>query len=187
MAFTLVEISLALAVLGVGFLSVIGLMGTGLSQYRHVMDTTVTAQIAQRVINDVQQSDFTQLVDTAAARSAANDRAFSFRAPRIDAPALRYFDDQGSELLPREDGEISDAAQSRAVYQVNVRIRPIAEVPNSELIGTPQLAQVTVEVAHYPTPGQIEIESAPGALQNLFKATAGVPVHTYAVLVGRNE
>lgn len=183
--FSLVEVALSLATISVGFISILGLMGSGLTQFRTVMDITVSAQIAQRVINDAQQADFKRLVDAKAIAGLPPSPELSFRAPSWDAPAFRYFDSEGNELPTTENGELEAAERARAIYQVNVRIRPYANVPRASQVQVPQLAQVTVQVAHAPS-GHLDVVSDEGANQNLFKAS-GSPVYTYAALVGANE
>jgi uncharacterized protein (TIGR02598 family) len=183
--FSLTEVSLAVAIVGFCFTAILGLMCGGLSQYRDAMDSTVTAQIAQRVIHDAQQTEFSVLVDADSLGSEA-DESFTFRAPRIAAPAFRYFDAQGTEL--HDENEIpSEALRQQAVYQVNVRIRPYAFLPHESQSLKPTLAQVTVQVAHLPATQAIEIEPARGERENLFKNKPGVPVYTYSALVARNE
>jgi uncharacterized protein (TIGR02598 family) len=185
--FSLIEVSLALAVVGVGFVSTLGLMGSGLSQYRSSMDATMTAQIAQRVINDAQQADFSSLVDIKALADVAPDPNFSFRAPLINAPGFRYFDAQGTEIFADDQAGLSPEELAKTVYQVNVRIRPFGDIPRPSLSKQPHLAQLTVQVVHLHGPVLREVEKAEGPKQNLFQAQAGIPVYTYAALVGRNE
>lgn len=183
--FSLVEISASLAVIAFAFMGVVGLMANGIDQFRTAIDTTVTAQIAQRVLNDEQQTEFSTLIDAANLRDHRGDPEFTFRAPRIAAPMLRYFDEQGTEVLPPTEGDFTAADLARVVYQVNVRIRPQAQVP-----GEPDeegLAQVTIQIARQAGAGNLPFHTAPGSDQNLFQLAPGIPVITYSSLVGRNE
>jgi len=186
-AFSLVEISLSLALLSFSFVSLLGLMSSGITQFHKALDSTVTAQIAQRVLNDARQADFAALTDEKNLGTKKLPPGFNFRAPSVDAPAFRYFDEQGNEVQPAQGGEPTGSERLRVAYQVNVRVRPAAETPKASQNGALQLAQVTVQVAHLPGDSTLSIEEESGAQQNLFKHRHGVPVYTYAALVGRNE
>ena len=185
--FSLVEVSLSVAIVGFGFAGLLGLMTSGLTQFRTSMDATISAQIAQRVLADAQQADFTVLVDAAALGKKQPDPQFTFRAPRVDAPAFRFFDAQGDELHAEPEGGLSPAEATAAVYQVNVRVRPFAQVPRAAQVTQPQLAQVTVQVAHLPAAQPFGVETEAGPRQNLFKARPSAAIYTFAALVGRNE
>lgn len=169
--FSLVEISAALGIVSFAFVALLGLMATGVGQFRDAMDTTITAQIASRMISDAQQAEFSELVGS---------QEFA------EETAIRYFDEQGNEIVPSEES-LSSAEQLRAVYRVGTRVRPQAELPRASFSGTPQLAQVTVQVAHLPGEAMLEIETRDGAGQNLFKARPGIPVYTYSALVARTQ
>ena len=186
-AFSLIEVSLSLAVVGVGFVSLLGLLGNGLSQYRESIDATVTSQLAQRVINDAQQADFSTLVDAKAIANVAPSPDFSFRAPSLNAPAFRYFDAQGTEIIPEAAGGLSERERTRATYQVNVRIRPFADLPRVAQAKAPSLAQLTIQVVHLHGSTTLDVEPEDGPRHHLFKVPSGIPVYTYATLVGRNE
>ncbi len=184
--FSLIEVSLALAVMGFAFVGILGLMSNGLSTYHDSIDATVSAQLAQRAIHDAQQADFNTLVDAKGIAGRPADPSFSFRAPSVSAPAFRYFDAEGNEIVPQSTAQLSESERLRATYQVNVRVRPYADLPRPVLAKTPQLAQLTVQVIHLHGNAIGDVETADGANQNLLK-TRGVPVYTYATLVARNE
>lgn len=183
--FSLIEISLSLAIMGFAFVGVLGLMSNGLSTFHRSIDATTSAQIADRVIHDAQQADFNALIDAKNITSAIPDPAYSFRAPSISAPAFRYFDVEGKEIVPQSTA-LSAEEQRRAVYQVNVRIRPFADLPRPALAKTPQLAQLTIQVIHLGGNALAEVETSDGPNQNLLKVH-GQPIYTYATLVARNE
>ncbi len=98
---------------------------------------------------------------------------------------MRYFDEQGNEIVPVKEGTLSSREEMRVIYRAGTRIRPQAELPRQEFSGTPNLAQVTVQVAHSPGAGELEIEKHEGAARDLFKPRAGVAVFTYSTLVAR--
>lgn len=172
LAFSLVEIALAVGICAFAIVAIMGLLSQGIGGFRTVMDRTICAQIAQRVINDAQQADFKVLIDGKTGESAD----YTFRTP------LRYFDEQGNEIIPKS-GELTPEQRRAAVYDVNVRIRPRAQMPRPKELKPPEVAQVTVEVAANPGLPAIPIDST----LNLFKPPAGVRVITFSALVGRND
>lgn len=186
-AFSLVEVSASLAVIAFAFIGTLGLMAHGVEQFRGAIDTTVTAQIAQRVLNDAQQTEFSSLIDAANLGPQRDNPEFTFRAPKIAEPALRFFDEQGIEILPSAEAGLTGPERAKVVYQVNVRVRPRAEVPREADGHGPQLAQVTVQIARQAGEGAPATNDATGPEQNLFKLPPGIPVVTYSALVGRNE
>lgn len=193
--FTLVEIALAIAILAFAFLPLVALLPTGLHDFRGAMNLSITTQIAQQVISDAQQSDFDLLTDRRHFPKDAKLEGFSFRAPLINAPALRYFDEQGAEILL--EGDKPNAAEKhRVVYQVNTRVQPQTAVPadkptNALPATIANLALVTVEVAF--APGNLELpfsdaqaNDATAPDRNLFKRTRGLEIYTYSSLIGRS-
>lgn len=66
-AFTLVEVSIALAVVSIALLSVMGLMPVGLSTMREAMDQTAEAQILRRISGEAALVPYDRLDTFAAA------------------------------------------------------------------------------------------------------------------------
>lgn len=83
-AFSLVETALALGIVGFAFVGLMGMLPAGLATFRSAVDTTVGAQIAQRVAADAQQADFDKLVPKSSTDFVVLE--------------TRYFDDQGNEV-----------------------------------------------------------------------------------------
>jgi uncharacterized protein (TIGR02598 family) len=77
-AFSLVEVTLAIGIVGFAFVSILGMLPIGLNTFHKAMDASVTAQIAQRVIGSVQQTDFSLVANA--------------------IPSARYFDGEGEEV-----------------------------------------------------------------------------------------
>ena len=75
--FSLVEIAMALAIIAFAFVTVFGLLPSGLTIFRRAMDISICSQVADRLINESQQTDFSELI-------------------KRDV-VLRYFDEQGNE------------------------------------------------------------------------------------------
>lgn len=187
--FSLVEMAVALAILAVALVGLMALIPSGMSQARDAMDATVASQIAQRIIADAEQAEFDALIDRAAlppdpeGRSYCPER-FSFRAPKVGTPGLRYFDAQGKEIHPRKPEALSDAEKSAVIYYAATRIRPRAEVPTlNESSG--HVAQVTVQVLRNPNHAPLEFETDEESPSwNLVKTKSG---QMFGALVGRKH
>ena len=121
---------------------------------------------------------------------------YSFQAPRINSAnsgtkGLRYFDDQGGELVPANGTALSTEQKRAAVYTVNIRVIPRAQLPAKNDLGG-AVAQVTVQVARNPSSRDIPfVTGDPGdpntPERNLFKKTSGIQIYTYHSLIGKNE
>ena len=216
-AFSLVEVAIALAIFSIAVVALLGLLPGGLNTYRRAMDLTVTSQIAQKIIHDFEESEFNDVIDLqnladvtpgdlggyryidpSATIHYKGQPNFTFRAPKLATPALRYFDEQGVELIPATVGGALDATQrSNLVYVVNVRVMPRGGLPLKGETSA-NVAQITVQIARNPTNAVIPIPSdtpiggaatvgvsdpnVPG--RNLFQPTNGVPIYTYYAVLG---
>ena len=194
--FSLVEVTLAIGIVAFAFVALFALLPQGMSQFRRTMETTLSTQIAQRVITDAQQTDFAKLVDDAGGE--AKD-GLTFRAPVRGDARLRFFDEDGNEVKVT-DGQARDPAsldaeqRLRITYWVNTRIMPKAPLPTgdggTEVRYSKDIALVTVQVAVNPSGKPIEFspedagdEKQPG--RNLFKAPPWMSVSTYSSLIAR--
>jgi uncharacterized protein (TIGR02598 family) len=191
--FSLVEIALALAILAMALVALLGLLPSGMGNFRNTMDTTITSQIAQRILEEAEQTEFNELVDRShlpedsAGKSYCPER-FSFRGPRVEAPGWRYFDEQGNEIVPKGSAASLSVREKRLlVYQVNTRIRPRAELPTINESGG-QVAQITVQIIRNPNLTDLALEEDSESPEyNLVKAGTRLPVFTYSGLIGRNS
>ena len=160
-AFSLIEIVIALGVVGFAVVPMVGILPVGLSNFRSAADISVGTQISQRIINELQQSDFDVLT------GGGGNLGGSF------CKTVRYFDDQGNELATTQ--------RTAALYEVNIRIMPATDLPAS---GTnPNLATATIQVANNPGGGPITMDST----QNLWGTTLGVSISTFFTVVSRNK
>jgi len=193
-AFTLIEVAIAVGILAVSLVALLGLLPGGMTTFRKAMDTSVTAQIAQRILHDIEQAEFDEIIDL---QSLPKDPLsycpphYSFRAPKVKSPGLRYFDEQGAEVLPKTEN-LSDAEKLAVVYHVNTRIIPRAELPTTGTESGGQVAQVTIQVARNSGGRKIPFVEGSNADpnvpdRNLFKNTTGIPIYTYYALIGRNQ
>ncbi len=119
--FSLVEVSLALVVVAVALVALLGLLPSGMSNFRTALDAQIAGEIFQRVVADAQQTDFDALVypeklippQSPLERGGADSQFY--RLP------LRHFDNQGTEvkvLVP--DAPTPDEAKE-ILYTVRVR------------------------------------------------------------------
>lgn len=188
--FSLVEVVLAIGVMAFAFVGIFALLPAGMTNFRQAMDLSVGAQIAQRVIGDAQQTDFNVLIDEKNLPTTAN---YTFRAPKVGAPVLRYFDEQGNEIVPKNPASLSTEEKGKIIYHVNVRVMPQTALPRTNTGGdAPHVATLTVQIANNPGNRDIPISSSSPsddskADRNLFLSTPGVTILTYSAHVGRNQ
>lgn len=188
--FSLVEVVLAIGVMSFAFVGIFALLPAGLTNFRQAMDTSVGAQIAQRLTSDAQQTDFNVLIDEKNRLTTAN---YTFRAPKVSEPSLRYFDDQGNEIVPKTASSLSSEEKQKVLYHVNVRVMPETSLPKTNSGGdAPHVATITIQIANNPANRAIAISSSSPsdgnkADRNLFVATPGVTILTYSAHVGRNQ
>ena len=122
------EVVLALGIVAVAILPAVALLPVGLDVHRSAINLTVGAQILQRVTADLEQASFASLL------------------PPATLP-LRYFDEQGGELLTASSPAQPDANSPQRVYDVKVLV-----TSPGVLLGQPSynLVGVQILVAHNP-------------------------------------
>lgn len=163
------EVTLALGVASFALVSIFGLLPIGLNMSRNATDNSYGAQIAQRVINDAEQADFSTYIEGGAARI--------FRKP------VRYFGDQGNELT---------SAQG-AIYHVNTRVVVSTGVPVSTgATANPSIATVTIQVANNPGNGILAVEAdgseTPMLWNGAYQGGGGnTTVVSYSAHISRNK
>src|SRR5207248_38018 len=99
--FTLIEVAIAVGILAVALVALLGLLPGGMTNFRKAMDTSITAQIAQRILLDMQQAEFAQVIDEPASGTDNIPPEYTFTAPTRGSKLFRYFDEQGGELIPK--------------------------------------------------------------------------------------
>ena len=146
----------------VAFVPVAGLLPLGLQSYHQANDNSVQAEIFQRVVNELQQTDFASLT------SSAN-------APN---PPYRYFDYQGNEVTAGE----------QYIYQVNTRISSTTNLPEGAqpAVNNPNLAIATIQVAANPGHAVMTQQSATGSMPYLWSTTTP-SITTFFTDIARNK
>lgn len=160
-AFTLLEITLALGIASVGMVMLLGLLSSGQDLFRGAVDVNVSAQIAQRLVQEAVQTDYDTLTNNATSTDPINK-------------GWRYFDNEGVE--------VPSGQASTAIYHVLTRIVPASPLPRSTGLATSEsLATITVQVT--PNPGNKIIAVRPISANDPLSATidpvAGVSFTTY--------
>jgi uncharacterized protein (TIGR02598 family) len=172
-AFSLVEIVISLAVISFTFVTLIGLLGVGSLSFRNANTTSVATQIGQRVINELQQTDFTDLTNGAPSGVGA---VFTKQTPA--GQSVRYFDDQGDEIVTQSEF-------TKSVYQVNTRIAAATLLPQTagSTVYNPDLATVTVQVANAPGVATLPF----GSSSLLWASGTTNNISTFSTLVPMNK
>ncbi len=202
--FSLVEVVLAVGVISFAFVAIMGLIPAGLTQFRQAMDTSVGAQVAQRVIFDAEQTDFNTLVDyTNTQALEVPGQTFYFRGPTYQysqaasstgaspGACIRYFTEEGNEIIPA--GRVSNpncnpsgTELNNAVYYVNTRIATSTVLPQvnaSPTTGSFDVATVLVQIAFNPGHRNIPLDTT-GAFYVV--GMNGIQVRNYSAQIGRN-
>ena len=170
-AFSLVEVTFSIGIVAFGFVTTLGLLPTGLTTFRRAMDASIGSQIAQHVINDAQQTDFGLLTS----------------GPQ----SLRYFDDEGKEVIPTNPANVTPSEKQKITYWVNTQIVSATPVPTSTVANT-SLATVKIQVANNPSNSPLAQASGDsmawsGGFQRDPSVGGAVPIASYWTLVSRNR
>lgn len=90
------EVVLSLGVVSFAFVGIFSLLPAGMGIFRQAMDVSIGTQIAQRIVSEVEQSDFDALVPEDG--NVIDGVNLGGVENQFYALPLRYFDDQGTEL-----------------------------------------------------------------------------------------
>ena len=192
--FSLVEVVLAVGIIAFAFVAILGLLPAGLHQFRQAMDTSISAQIAQRVIEDAQQTDFDTLVDAkhhqAGSVQPIQANSYSAGDTMKSSPIhTRYFDEQGNEIIPQSTTPVSTEL-AKIVYFVNTRILPATTLPGVQ--GDPSvvntgLATVTVQVAFNPGGFPLKFDQQTLLVDITDPGMKRLSIRNYIAQLGRTE
>ena len=184
----MVEVALALGIMAFAFVAIFSLLPAGMGVFRDSMNSSVSAQILQKVLADARLTDFSQLVYPDGSQPAT-PQGIMFRAPSANAPELRYFDDQGDEIVPsspaaRQNPDALTAAEkNKVIYHVNTRILTNAVLPaGTSSTAAQYLATVTVQIAVNPANRVLTFGS-----DKLFAAAPGIAVETFSAQLAKND
>jgi uncharacterized protein (TIGR02598 family) len=199
----LVEISLALAIIGIALVALIGLLPSGLNNFRVAMDAQTAGEIFQRVVADAQETDFDALVyperlnPPQSALERGGTGAQFYRLP------LRHFDSQGNEVKPVNPNAPTTAEAANIIYTVRVRGSMPGDpdprnhtadfatsLPGSagSRFNPRDLTFLTIQIAGTGGTRQLAplVESESFLISPSLAAKVAMPVRTYAAVVARN-
>ncbi len=146
-AFTLVEVALSIGIMAVALVPLMALLPIGMDVNRRAVDTTVEAQIIQRIAFSLQQTDYSRF-DTLA-----------------DGAELGpyYFDDQGTEVEKSDDARLYD------VLATLVRSPDLPSTAAGNLSSTRNMVRVKLDFAANPgdkTHGELFAEGSNAVRSN---------------------
>ena len=113
--FSLVEVSLALVVVAIALVALLGLLPSGMNNFRAAMDSQVAGEIFQRVVADAQETDFDTLIKSGTDTEKGGDGSQFYRLP------LRHFDNQGTEVKVTNPDLPTPTEAKSIIYTVRVR------------------------------------------------------------------
>ena len=193
--FSLAEISLALAVAAIALVALLGLLPSGLGNFRTALDAQIAGEIFQRVVADAQETDFDTLIASGVENGGPGSQFY--RLP------LRYFDSQGTEVKVANPDVPTVAEAKDIIYTVRVRgslpgdpdpakhtanfatSLPGATAPRFNPRG---LTFLTVQIA---VPGGMRqlaplVDSQTFLVSTALAAKSSLTVRSYVALVARN-
>lgn len=172
-AFTLVEVVFAIGVIAFAFIPILGMIPTGMSVFQQANIASLTAQIVQRVANDVKQTNFDTLIGNGTAAMAPGG------IPIAQGGTLepRYFDIQCNEVVPANPWQPTPAELTHVIFYVNSLVNNPTSLPSTNGSAPSQnLATVKIQIAELP-----------GQSQNPFLAAGNITCSTFSVLVARGK
>jgi uncharacterized protein (TIGR02598 family) len=132
-----VEVTLAIGIVAFAFVALFALLPVGLTTFRQAMDTSVTAQIFQRIVSEAQETDFDSLLVSAEEKGKGrNNQYYVF--------PLRYFDDQGNEVKVNNPANPTAAELQRVIYTARVRGADPGPADPSKSSGAPTSYSVSL-------------------------------------------
>jgi uncharacterized protein (TIGR02598 family) len=194
LGFSLVEIALAIGIIAFAFVAMFSLLPVGMNIFREAMDTSISAQIVQRIVGDAEETDFDTLKD-----DPANSKSgFFYALP------LRYFDDQGSEVKVQNPASPSASERLKILYTVRVRgTLPGNSDPATHTSNYPTSLPskganrfnprddtfLTIQIAKNPALKDLTslVSASTYLIDPVSARAASIPVQTYSVVVVRNR
>lgn len=176
--FSLVEVALAAGMASMSVIALFALLPSGLSLFREATNVTVSAQIAQRLLQEAVQTDYDLLVEQTAGTAGGG----SANPAAVIVKDWRYFDAEGVESKHGGTGS-PGVISEQAVYHALMRVLPDTGLPavNGTLSPSAGLATIVVQVAIPPAGRAVPVlpENAGHALAGMIDPGAGIPFRTY--------
>ena len=215
--FSLIEVSLAIGVVAFAFVALLGLIPLGLSNFRKAMDASIGAEIGQRVLNDLQQSDFNTLLSQTSNASLVttlgtilSGQGNGAVAPRTVTGtgylSHRFFDDQGNEVILKEsavytatDPTPQQRITNHILYDVHTQIILQPQLPSKVngdgvdgFLASPSLANVIIQVFSNPSGASLpddlqNVQTSGGRSVCVLGNNTSVPFTTYTGFLSQNS
>lgn len=141
----MIEVALALAVIGIAMVSILGLLAIGLNASRDASDDNVAAQIVQAMVTDRQSAPFSS------ATPALGRTTFAI-------PALNAFPASYSLYFPKGGGEPTGAFAAHSSYfQVDIKRQSSLAADFADLaildfrVSWPAFANITNRMTYFYT------------------------------------
>ena len=201
--FSLVEISLALAIIAIALVALIGLLPSGLNNFRDAMDAQTAGEIFQRVVADAQETDFDALVYPEKLIPPQSPWQRGGAGTQFYRLPLRHFDSQGTEVRTVNPDAPTATEAPAILYSVRVRgSRPgdpdprnhtsdfATSLPGSTAprFNPRDLTFLTIQIAGTGGTRQLGpmVDSESFLISPSLAAKSAMPVRTYAAVVARN-
>ena len=201
--FSLVEISLALAIIAVALVALIGLLPSGLNNFRAAMDSQTAGEIFQRVVADAQGTDFDALVYPEKLNPPQSPLERGGTGAQFYRLPLRHFDNQGTEVKTVNPDAPTATEAKDILYTVRVRgslpgdpdprnhtADFATSLPGSAAprFNPRDLTFLTIQIAGTGGTRQLGpmVDSESFLISPSLAAKAAMPVRTYAAIVARN-
>lgn len=128
-AFSLTEVVIALGVIAFAFVALLGMLPVGLNAFNNSIDSTMETQIAENVMSQLRQAQFSQLGTEFNNTQATPDVPSFFKAYNQNIPPPLpgyYYDDQGNAALSGTTPVINPVMQAPIptsyVYAAGVQV-----------------------------------------------------------------
>ena len=186
--FSLVEVTLAIGIVAFAFVALFALLPVGMTTFKQAMDTSVTAQIAQRIAGELQVADYNAVL------TDCKPQILNLKANPDDQHGVlprRFFDDQGNEI--QYGAGVSPTNSQRAlrnvIYEAHIRISRGRQLPSSDggakldRLESFNIITATIQVANNPA----GIELAENKDQLFENPLTKAAFHTFPTVLARNN
>ena len=187
---------MAVGIMGFSFVAILGLVPVALTTFRDTKTGGISSQISEQIIAQALVAPFGSSTQPGLTYTSGNNTAISVSsqgvpyiamclpAPSVPATYVRFFNDQGIEVL---------STDMTGIYQVNSRVLigpPFVQSGTAGGTGDADVASLTVQVAY--NPGRLPLDPTNITANNdLWTGTANngtvtVPISSFQTNVARN-
>ena len=167
--FSLVEVAIALAVISIAVTAILSTWPSGQDHLRRSADITFASQIAQRLVSEAEQANFSDVLHLAGLDSGATSGSL----PR------RYFSDAGREVA---EGDATRMYEVLTLVSHSEQL-PVQQGGSAQRWDSQGHLVLTIEVALSPSGTKAPV----GANGLVDRSKWRRPVHTFPLVVGGNS